>query len=174
MVNLADAGAGSLRQAVLDANANLGADTIRFAHNVAGPIGLSSGQLNITDNVTVNGPGADRLALNGNDTTRLIHVNAGVHVALDRLTISHGRADNGGGVWNDHGILMLDRIVVSDSQAVGATGAGASGGGVFNDGGAHRPVQHLHRKLGGGRQPRRHFNRSQRRAIANANARRSR
>src|SRR5437764_3891424 len=43
--NLNDSGSGSLRQAVLDANANSGADTMTFASGVTGTIVLSSGQL---------------------------------------------------------------------------------------------------------------------------------
>ncbi|HEY1379637.1 MAG TPA: hypothetical protein VGF55_22730, partial [Gemmataceae bacterium] len=40
VLNVADTGAGSLRQAVLDANAQAGADTIRFADGLVGTIGL--------------------------------------------------------------------------------------------------------------------------------------
>jgi len=43
VANLNDAGAGSLRQAIIDANNNVGADTIRF--DVAGTIELTSGAL---------------------------------------------------------------------------------------------------------------------------------
>src|SRR5271166_6268322 len=51
VLNLADSGAGSLRQAVLDANANPGADTIQFAKGLHGTIVLTSGQLTITDDL---------------------------------------------------------------------------------------------------------------------------
>jgi hypothetical protein len=46
--NLADAGAGSLRQAVLDANAQPGADAVRFADGLQGTIALTGGQLDVT------------------------------------------------------------------------------------------------------------------------------
>ncbi|MEM6473506.1 MAG: lectin-like protein, partial [Planctomycetota bacterium] len=56
VTNTYDSGAGSLRQAIIDANANAGADTIEF--NIAGSgtqvINLSS-QLDITDQVTIDG-----------------------------------------------------------------------------------------------------------------------
>lgn len=54
VTNLGDAGAGSLRQALLDANAAAGADTITFG--VAGTIQLTSGALpDITDAVNIDG-----------------------------------------------------------------------------------------------------------------------
>ena len=65
VVNTRDAGAGSLRKAVLDANARPGADTIVFAPSVKGTIALTSGALDVVDSLTVKGPGATTLSLNG-------------------------------------------------------------------------------------------------------------
>ena len=96
--NLADSGTGSLRQAVLDANANAGADLIDFARAARdGTITLTSGQLSITDDLTIDGPGADRLAVSGNDAGRVFRIGSAVNVHIDGLTITHGRADNGAG-----------------------------------------------------------------------------
>src|SRR5262245_59265312 len=53
VTNLADSGAGSLRQAVLDANALAGMDSIDFA--VSGTITLTSGSLTVTDPVNIDG-----------------------------------------------------------------------------------------------------------------------
>ena len=57
VTNTNDSGAGSLRQAIIDANANLGADTIEF--NIAGGgtqvINLSSALDQITEQVTIDG-----------------------------------------------------------------------------------------------------------------------
>ncbi|MEM7784508.1 MAG: LamG-like jellyroll fold domain-containing protein, partial [Planctomycetota bacterium] len=57
VTNTADSGAGSLRQAIVDANANLGADTIDF--NIAGSgtqvIQLSSALPTLTEQVTIDG-----------------------------------------------------------------------------------------------------------------------
>ena len=55
VTNLLDTGPGSLRAAVTAANANPGADVINFA--VTGTIALTSGELDITDSLTINGPG---------------------------------------------------------------------------------------------------------------------
>src|SRR5262249_17766717 len=70
--NLADSGPGSLRQAILDANDNLGADTIRFAPAARdGTLTLTSGQLSITDDLILDGPGVHRLTISGNDASRV-------------------------------------------------------------------------------------------------------
>jgi serine/threonine protein kinase len=74
---LADRGDGSLRQAVLDANANPGTDLIRFAPSArSDTIALSSGQLSVTDSLRIDGPDADRLTVSGNDASRVFQINS--------------------------------------------------------------------------------------------------
>src|SRR5262249_35027639 len=63
VLNLLDSGPDSLRAAVSAANAKPGADAIDFA--VTGTVGLTSGELDITDSVTINGPGASALTVSG-------------------------------------------------------------------------------------------------------------
>ncbi len=55
--NVDDSGAGSLRQAIIDANLNAGSDSIVFL-GASGTITLTSGPLQITDPVSILGPGA--------------------------------------------------------------------------------------------------------------------
>src|SRR5262245_65482050 len=62
VTKLADDGDGSLRQAILDANAHSGADVIKFADGLEGQISLTSGELVISDSVTIEGPGAKVMA----------------------------------------------------------------------------------------------------------------
>ncbi|MFO0844182.1 MAG: hypothetical protein U0797_17565 [Gemmataceae bacterium] len=145
---LADSGNGSLRQAVLDANGHAGADTIRFT--VSGTIALTTGQLGVTDALTVQGPGAGRLAVSGSDASRVFHIAGGVAATISGLTITRGRADQsspavpstGGGVLNQ-GTLTLANVVVSNNRALGDAGTvlavggytlfgAALGGGVAN------------------------------------------
>ncbi len=136
--NLADAGAGSLRQAVLDANAAPGADVIRFAPAARGTVTLTSGELAITDDVRIDGPGAGRLAVSGNDTSRVFNIAAGADVAIDDLTVTRGRALLQGGGIRNAGTLTLSHAVVSDNVVVGLPGAtptvDAMGGGIRNTG----------------------------------------
>src|SRR5215218_4175078 len=76
--NLADSGTGSLRQAILDANALPGADVIAFTPAARdGTILLTGGQLSVTDDLTIDGPGADRLAVSGNGASRVFQVGSG-------------------------------------------------------------------------------------------------
>jgi len=121
VTTLADSGDGSLRQAVLDANALPGADTIRFADGFVGTIGLTGGQLSIADHLTIDGPGADRLAVSGNGQSRVFRISGGLTVAIDGLTITDGRAvGDGGGILNTGSTLTLDRVVLSNNRGDGA------------------------------------------------------
>jgi hypothetical protein len=139
--NLSDSGAGSLRQAILDANGNPGADLIRFAPAARdGTIALAGGQLSITDDLTIDGPGAGRLAVSGNDASRVFQISSGVAVSIDGLTVTHGMAvGRGGGILNA-GTLTLSHAVLSDNLVVGVPGTSlgavvdAFGGGIFNTG----------------------------------------
>src|SRR5262245_14441314 len=60
VVNLNDAGPGSLRQSILDANAAPGADEILMP-TLVGEIHLTSGELLITDSVAITGSSASVL-----------------------------------------------------------------------------------------------------------------
>src|SRR6516165_7323224 len=88
VTNLLDTGAGSLREAVVAANANPGADSIDFA--VTGTIALTSGQLDITDSVTINGPGADALIVSGNYISRVFGIAGDPTVLIAGLTVANG------------------------------------------------------------------------------------
>jgi hypothetical protein len=66
VINLNDSGAGSLRQAVIDANVLPTSDDIVFAEGLTGTILLTSGQISITQSVNILGPGRDVLAISGN------------------------------------------------------------------------------------------------------------
>src|SRR6266496_133247 len=108
VTNTNDSGAGSLRQALADAN---NGDTITFA--VTGTIGLTSGELLINRSITISGPGADNLAVNGNATHRVFYIAPGNTVTISGLTITNGRAtagypDNvGAGIDNEYAILSV-------------------------------------------------------------------
>ena len=88
--NTNDSGAGSLRQAIADANEN---DTIDFS--VSGTITLTTGHLEVRTNLTISGPGAANLAVNGNGSSRVFFINSifvSKIVSISGLTITNGTA----------------------------------------------------------------------------------
>src|SRR5262245_29181302 len=72
VTNTTDSAPGSLRAALAAAN---DFDTID-ATGVSGTILLTSGELLVASNVTILGPGAANLAINGNATFRVFHISA--------------------------------------------------------------------------------------------------
>jgi hypothetical protein len=143
VLNLADSGAGSLRQAVLAANATPGADTVAFAAGLTGTVTLSSGEMSITDDLTIGGPGASQLTVSGNHLGRVFRVNGSTtDVAISGLTIADGLATGttalGGGIFNDSGQLTLTSMTFTNNQAVGdhSVTSDAGGGAVASVNGA--------------------------------------
>jgi hypothetical protein len=119
VTNTNDSGPGSLRQALVDANDG---DTIEFA--VTGTIGLTSGELLVVKNITILGPGAENLAINGNAKSTVFHIAPGETVTISGLTITHGyTSGSGGGIHNDHAALTLNNCTITGNQ----------GGGIYND-----------------------------------------
>jgi hypothetical protein len=150
---LADTGAGSLRAAVSEANATPAADTIRFAGGLKGMITLGS-EIAVTADLTIDGPGENKITVSGNGATRLFNVStAGIDVTIDRLTLANGKATGdtlqsplgfpvtlGGGILNNAANLTLDRVTMMSNQAVGTGAEVAAGGAVANVFGAHLTV----------------------------------
>src|SRR5262245_32066555 len=144
VLNLADSGDGSLRQAVLAANANPGPDAIDFADGLTGTIGLTTGQLAITDGLTIDGPGADQLAVSGNHQSRIFSISGGVTVTIAGLTLTDGKVlgANGGAIVNAGSSLTLARDVLSNNEALRDGGGPAQGGAVANVSGATLTICH--------------------------------
>ena len=63
VTNTNDSGAGSLRATISSASPG---DTIAFASGVTGTITLTSGELDINENLDIEGPGAGILTISGN------------------------------------------------------------------------------------------------------------
>ena len=127
VLNNLDSGAGSLRYEIAAAS---GKDTIVFAPTLAEKtITLTSGELDITKNLTIQGPGAGKLAISGDNASRVFEVDgAKKTVTLSGLTITHGKSAFGGGILND-GTVTLTNCTVSGNGSAGG------GGGVYNNGG---------------------------------------
>ncbi|MBL8818573.1 MAG: hypothetical protein JNL58_21270 [Planctomyces sp.] len=129
VTNLNDSGAGSLREAIALANANSVPDEIYF--DITGTILLTSGQLSITDSLTIVGPGPDQLTVSGNNQAFRVFLvdNASdslIDVVINGLTIRDGgngtAAIDGAGVRSSEN-LSMNRVVVAGNNA------GSQGGG---------------------------------------------
>lgn len=130
VTSLADDGsAGTLRDAVQKANASAGTDTITFAPAVAGTVALASGEIEITDSLTIKGPGAGRLAIDAGGKSRIFKIDyTGVVLlptAISALTLLHGRSAEDGGALLSNETALLGDLVIAGSHADG------DGGGAF-------------------------------------------
>ncbi|HSF11045.1 MAG TPA: DUF4347 domain-containing protein [Nitrospirales bacterium] len=139
VTNTNDSGAGSLRQAITDANANVGSDTINFSIAGAGPhtISLSSALPTITGAVLIDGWSEPDFA--GTPVVRIDGTSAGAGV--DGLTFS-GTSDGSTvrglmiTTFSRDGILIqsgADNITVVGNW-IGTTGTGSTGVGNGDDG----------------------------------------
>ena len=66
-------------------------DMINFNSSLNGQtITLTSGQLVVNESATISGPGADQLAVDANDASRVFYIASGKDVTISRLTITDG------------------------------------------------------------------------------------
>jgi hypothetical protein len=130
-----DIGTGSLRQAIQDA---VSGDAINFS--ITGTIRLTNGELQITRNLIIAGPGATNLAIDANHASRVFSITSNATVSISDLTVggghaadafSNGAEGGGGGGIHNAGELVLNGCAVSGNIA----GAGAFGGGLGGNGG---------------------------------------
>ena len=114
---------------------------------------MTSGQLEISSNLTITGPGPGSLTISGNNSSRVFQIDAKANASLSGLTITRGHAPdaasrsspnggNGGGIYN-LGTLDLSDDTISFNTAgaglpavpnVSAGGMGGDGGGIYSTG----------------------------------------
>jgi hypothetical protein len=142
VINTNDSGAGSLRQAILDANGAAGEDTINFQPSLSpATITLVGSQLPpITDSagLIIDG-GSAKITLSGNNTVRVFEVGtstiSGAKLTLNNLTVANGRANNGGGILNNSSnTLVVNNSTISGNITNAAGGLTGTGGGIHNSG----------------------------------------
>ena len=141
VTNLNDSGSGSLRQAILDANASAGEDLITFDSLLSGQtIALFSDELVITDSLTIDGDldnnGTADITIQRDASAaefRIFNVDDGdtsnQTVTLDGLTVTGGVAsseEGGGGILNQENLTVINSIV--SGNATSGTGGGVSSG----------------------------------------------
>jgi hypothetical protein len=125
VTDLADAGPGSLRQALLDTPAG---GTVDFQPGLSGTITLTSGELAIAKDLTVSGPGSSVITVSGNHASRVFDIAATFSVSIAGLTIADGFNGLGGGIFNA-GVLTVTDSTLSGN---GSNFFGTFGGGIYN------------------------------------------
>ena len=140
VTNTDDSGPGSLRQAVLDANASAEADTIVFDSGVfsspqtitlATEIDVST--TTTVDDMTIIGPGSSMLTISGNSVARIFDVgSSGDMVAISGMTLTKGAGNNGGAIQNSAMLTLTDIAFVENVNnsggAIYSSGNGTTGG----------------------------------------------
>jgi hypothetical protein len=130
VTNSSDGGAGSLRDAILNA---CDGGTITFdmtPGHVISPITLTSGELIVTRSLMIQGPGASQLAISGNNSSRVLNVtlvSPGV-LTVSGLTISDGKVSDfnvAGGIRNQGSgtVNITDSILSNNNTFIGGGGA---------------------------------------------------
>lgn len=127
----------SLRDAILAANENspqaacvagvAGNDEIVFAAGVAGTIHLNDGQLEVTEDLAIVGPGSAELTIDAGDASRILEFDT-VSSRISGVTLTGGYVDyDSGGAILATGNLEVAGSVITDN---GVTGPYCYGGGV--------------------------------------------
>jgi hypothetical protein len=127
VTSTADSGTGSLRAAL---TAAVSGDTIGFALPNPSTIHLTSGSLNVPAGVTILGPGASALTIQGNGQFSDFFIQSSaaiVTTSISGLTMSGGGGNTGGGIDNSY-ILKLNNCVVTNNSVT------SEGGGIENTG----------------------------------------
>jgi len=131
----------TLRDAIAKADNATGTtagDTIVFSLPANSTLTLNGSGLSVDRNLTIDGSNSPNLAISGNYQSRVFEISNGnpwiidaaITVAVKRLTIKNGNADNGGGIAVSTG----STITLIDSTVSGNTATSGSGGGIINDG----------------------------------------
>ena len=133
VTNLDDSGDGSLRQAIETANEQEGRDLIGFDKSLRGEtITLTSGELKVTDDLTIAGPGANQLTVSGGGNSRVFNIDDETDeltgVSITGLQITGGFSDeDAGGIKSHENLTVANSIIAGNS-------AEEEGGGIRNFG----------------------------------------
>ena len=134
VTNTNASGPGSLRQAILGANGIGGHDVITFNPLVSGTIVLTDTLPDVTDDLTITGPGATALAISGDDTHQVLRIAASTAVTISGVTIRDGKAQYGGGIHNQGTLLLVATDIVSNTAGYGGGGMWCLGDATLSGG----------------------------------------
>ncbi len=136
VMNTNDSGAGSLRQAVVDA---MPGDTITFDASLdMDTIKLTTGEITLSEDIVIIGNDTTNTIIDGNANSRIFHITVGISVVIHGVALHNGKSDGtqsglsgrGGAILNE-GVLGLFYSKVAGNTTIGQFG---DGGGVANSG----------------------------------------
>lgn len=109
----ADAGGKSLRYAVKHACPG---DTIRFSSLVTDPIVLTTGEIDLDQDVYVLGNGSGSTIVDANGVSRLFRVlDSRTKAGLEMMTLRNGsQTAEGGAIWN-RGLMKMKSLIISNT-----------------------------------------------------------
>ena len=147
VTNLADSGEGSLRKSINLANQKAGADRIVFeVEGEKQTLELTSGELNITDSLVIDGSGIEELTIDAGGSSRVFDFDDGdydnlIDVSLSNAIVTGGKSSelkynksylryidgDGAGIFNAENLQLSDVAVIDNIAAY-------HGGGISNHG----------------------------------------
>ncbi len=123
---------GTLRWAITEANNHAGADDITFDPSLSGTITLTSDLPNITESLTITGPGQTVLTIDGDNSYLAFRLDFGspssVVLAISDLTLRRGDGNNFGLIYNARARLDATRVTLKDTSCGSGTVQSFEGG----------------------------------------------
>jgi hypothetical protein len=133
VTNLNDNGPGSLRDAIATSPEG---GTVDFQPGLTGTITLTTGELAINKDLTIDGPGTSVITVSGNHASRVFNI-GNFAVAISGLAIANGAVTDGsGGGISNAGPLTVTDCIFSRNEAMADTNGDnvPSAGGIYNAG----------------------------------------
>jgi hypothetical protein len=134
VIQLTDSGQGSgqegdLRYCINKTNSDPGEDRIEFQPGLSGAIKLTGVLPDLSDDVILIGPGADRLTIKRSTggSYRIFNVASNAAVHIEGVTVTGGAAQLGGGIYNAGELTVRNVHITRNSVTI-------AGAGVFNSG----------------------------------------
>jgi hypothetical protein len=135
------------------ANADPG-DTVAFSLSPPCATITPSSTIELSEDLTITGPGAGSLTVSGGGSIGVLAVDPGVTASISGLSIDNGIASGGGAIINQGSLMVTGSILSNDDASIGEGGAvynvtgatlsisdstlsnddASAGGGIFNDG----------------------------------------
>ncbi len=134
VTNTNSSGPGSLLSTIGAASPG---DTITFASDVTGTITVPSSAdagFFISENLDIQGPGADSLTISGNGEYGVFEINTGVTATIAGLTLANGNSDSTGGAIYSAGTLTINSCTFSDNFGLAGGAICDNSGGYSTDG----------------------------------------